>query len=115
MAGSAVETVVSACCLVVRVRGEMDCETAPVLRPRFRELIARGKRCVVLDLSGVSFCDSVGLGLLVGVWRQAEAGEAVLVLACVPEQVRRIIATTGLDQVLRCYATVTEAEAAVGG
>ncbi|AZM56285.1 hypothetical protein DMA15_29890 [Streptomyces sp. WAC 01529] len=76
MADPLVELSASGSFLVARVRGEMDYVTAPAFRPQFRELIARGGRFIVLDLSGVSFCDSVGLGVLIGAWRQADAAGA---------------------------------------
>lgn len=52
--------------------------------------------------------------LLIGAWRQADAGGAVLVVACVPEPLQRILQMTGADQVLRVYDTVTDAEAVFG-
>ncbi|WP_369174459.1 STAS domain-containing protein [Streptomyces sp. R28] len=93
----------------------MDYITGPVLRPQFKELIARSGRFIVLDLSRVSFCDSAGLNVLLGAWRQADASGAVLVLACVPEPLRRILQMTGADQLLRVYDTVTDAEAVFAG
>jgi anti-anti-sigma regulatory factor len=39
--------------------------------------------------------------MLLGVWRQAEASGAVVVLACVPEPLRQILEMTGGNQVLR--------------
>jgi anti-sigma B factor antagonist len=56
-----------------------------------------------------------GLNVLLGAWRQAQAGGAVLVLACVPEHLRRIHEMTGADQVLRVFDTVTDAEAVFSG
>ncbi|MEU0208213.1 STAS domain-containing protein [Streptomyces canus] len=53
-------------------------------RTTSKELIARGDRFIVLDLSGVSFCDSAGLNVLLGAWRQADAGGAMVVSARVP-------------------------------
>ncbi|KAA0942841.1 MULTISPECIES: STAS domain-containing protein [Streptomyces] len=50
---------------VVRVAGEMDLVTSPVLRQRMHEAVADGRRDVVLDLSGVLFCDSSGVGVLI--------------------------------------------------
>jgi len=43
----------------VVVSGELDATTAPTLRDRLARVDA--DRGVVLDLSGVTFCDSVGL------------------------------------------------------
>ncbi|WP_225859726.1 STAS domain-containing protein [Streptomyces albicerus] len=45
----------------------------------------------MLNLSNVSFCDSAGLNVLLGAWRQAAECGVVLVLACVPEPLRRIL------------------------
>jgi anti-sigma B factor antagonist len=115
VADPSVETIASGRCLVARVSGEMDYVTDPVFRPQFKELLSRGDRFIVLDLSNVSFCDSAGLNVLLGVWRQADESGAVLVLACVPEPLRRILQMTGVDQLLRVYDTVTEAEAVFGG
>jgi anti-sigma B factor antagonist len=115
VADPAVETIAAGRCLVAKVSGEMDYVTEPVFRPQFKELIARGGRFIVLDLSGVSFCDSAGLNVLLGVWRQADASGAVVVLACVPEPLRRILEMTGANQLLRVYDTVTDAEAVFGG
>jgi anti-anti-sigma regulatory factor len=39
----------------------------------------------VLDLAGVSLCDSVGLNVLLGAWRQADAGGAVRVFNTVAD------------------------------
>ncbi|WP_329550465.1 STAS domain-containing protein [Streptomyces sp. NBC_00696] len=72
MAGPSVETIDSGRCLIARVSGEMDYATDPVFRPQFKELLSRGDHFIVLDLSRVSFCDSVGLSLLLGAWREAE-------------------------------------------
>ncbi|MGW3939396.1 hypothetical protein [Streptomyces phaeochromogenes] len=49
-----------------------------------------------------------------GAWRQAGDSGAVLVLACVADPLRRILQMTGVDQVLRVYETVTDAEAVAG-
>lgn len=101
--------------VVAKISGEMDYVTQPMLRAQLADLITRGARFLVLDLSGVSFCDSVGLAVLLRVRRQAEQSEAVLALACVPPQVRRLLTMTGLDQVFRVHDTVADAESAVEG
>ncbi|MFD5017152.1 STAS domain-containing protein [Streptomyces chartreusis] len=111
MADAAVETTTIGCCLVARVSGAMEFQTDRVLRARFKELIARVDRVVVLDLSGVSFCDSVGLGVLIAAWQQAEASGAVLVVACVPESLRLTLQISGVHQLLRAFDTVADAEA----
>ncbi|MGW0601657.1 STAS domain-containing protein [Streptomyces sp. NPDC002776] len=106
-----VDTSVSGACLILPLGGEMDWQTAPFFRTRLVDEIARGLRCVVVDLSGVSFCDSAGLNVLLWAWRQAEGAGSVLVLASVPPKLQRMLTMTGVDSVLRVYGSVTEAEA----
>lgn len=97
-------------CLTVQVIGDMDYQTARFLLARLGEEITTGRSCVVLDLSAVSFCDSAGLNVLLWARRQVEEAGSVLVLACVPPSLRRVLSMTGVDSVLRVYDTVAEAE-----
>ncbi|MDQ1046483.1 STAS domain-containing protein [Streptomyces sp. V4I2] len=50
---------------VLRVSGELDLVTSPVLRQRVHDVIAEGGHSIVLDLSEVFFCDSSGVGVLI--------------------------------------------------
>ncbi|MGV9937481.1 STAS domain-containing protein [Streptomyces olivaceoviridis] len=107
----------SGTCLTVQLSGAMGWETSPPFRERLLEEITPDQRCVVLDLSAVAFCDSAGLNVLLWAWRRAEEYGAVLVLACVPPILQRMLTMTGADTVLRVYDTVARAEAEllVGG
>ena len=51
---------------VIVARGEIDVATSPLLRSELASVLAQGPDEVTLDLSGVSFVDSSGLGVLVG-------------------------------------------------
>src|SRR5215471_72991 len=53
-------------CAVLRVTGEIDVYTAPLLRERVIRLVDDGARHIIADLRGVMFLDSTGLGALVG-------------------------------------------------
>jgi anti-sigma B factor antagonist len=54
-------------CLLVRVHGEIDLATAPVLERRLDALIRRRIDVLVVDLSEVPFCDVSGLNALLRV------------------------------------------------
>lgn len=114
MAGdSSVEWTASNGCVVARLSGEMDYVSRPVFTERLLELITGGGRLLVLDLSGVTFCDSAGLNVLLVARLRAEQRGATLVLACMPLQLRRVLEVTGADQVLATYDTVAEAQSAL--
>lgn len=51
---------------------------------------------LVLDVSGVTFCDSMGVGALVLLLRQSREQHSNLVLAGIPPLLERILAITGL-------------------
>ncbi|MFJ9041851.1 STAS domain-containing protein [Streptomyces sp. NPDC102406] len=98
--------------MVIRLSGELDYVTCRSLTEQVTEvLVCSGAGSVVLDLSQVSFCDSAGLSLLLGAYRRTEERGIHLVLASPPEQLRRILRMTGVDQVLRICDTVAQAQA----
>ncbi|MEU4878436.1 STAS domain-containing protein [Streptomyces sp. NPDC021608] len=114
MAGDVlVEVVASDGCLVIRISGALDYLSIPVLMEKLRPLIARGDRSMVLDLSGVTFCDSSGLNALLLARQQAERRGLKLAVACVPPQPLRVLTMTGADQLLLVHDTVAEAGTAV--
>lgn len=108
-----VEVTASDGCLVIRVSGELDYVSSPALIEKLQPLIARGERSIVLDLSGVTFCDSSGLNTLLLARQQADQRGAELAVACVPPQPLRVLTMTGADQLLLVRDTVTEAGTAL--
>ncbi|CAM5558087.1 MULTISPECIES: STAS domain-containing protein [Streptomyces] len=54
---------------VLRVSGELDLMTSPVLRQRVHDSVAEGHHSLVVDLSDVFFCDSSGVGVLIAARR----------------------------------------------
>ena len=67
---------------VLRVAGEIDLVTGGQIRAEVHRLVAGGSRQVVLDLGAVRFCDSSGVGVLIGARRllRSCSGELRLVL-----------------------------------
>ena len=53
-------------CAVLKVTGEVDVYTAPMLRERIQDLAAKGVVHIIADMSQMDFLDSTGLGVLVG-------------------------------------------------
>lgn len=86
--------------VTVRLIGDIDLaaqdEVLAVLEPATCRAAHAGEDLVV-DLGDVTFLDSTGIALLVRARRQLPDGVA-LVLARPPEQVRRVLEISGLDQ-----------------
>jgi anti-sigma B factor antagonist len=64
---------------------------------------------IVLDIGGVSFVDSAGLGLLVRLQTRARAASGDLKLCAVADPIRRVLSVTKLDTVLPAYESDVEA------
>ena len=88
--------------VVLRVSGEIDMLTAPVLTEHVQEQFARvpSPRTLVFDLTRVSFLGSAGLAVLAHAQTTAsDRGDAVQVVANA-RAVLRPLEVTGLDKVL---------------
>ncbi|MEV7060803.1 STAS domain-containing protein [Streptomyces microflavus] len=94
---------------VIALSGEFDIATAPAVRARALDLIANGHPDLVADLAGVTFCDSSGLGALIGIWRCAKDANGSLTLAAIPERLDRLLSVTGMDTVLPAYPSTRTA------
>jgi len=96
---------------VLAVRGEVDVYTAPRLRERLVELVNQGKRTIVIDLEGVEFLDSTGLGVLVGGLKRLRTHDGDLSLVCTQHRILRVFEITGLTKVFTIHASVDDAVA----
>jgi anti-sigma B factor antagonist len=97
---------------VVSVAGEVDVYTAPQLRQRLLDLGEQGRHRIVVDMDGVEFLDSTGLGVLVGGLRRVRHHGGALRLVCGQDRIVKIFRITGLDKVFDLYDSV---DAAVAG
>lgn len=86
-------------------------EEANALRETLKKLLTTSKQ-VVLNLGGVSFIDSGGLGTLVGVYSSARAGGADIKLTGLGQRLRDVLAITKLATVFEVYDTEQQAIAA---
>ena len=95
--------------IIIRLRGEIDIATAPALRERLLDVLRPGMGVVILDLSGVLFCDASGLGVLVGVHHHATAVGVTLRLTALRPRVTRLLHIHGLDRVLTIFPALADA------
>ena len=96
---------------VCRPVGELDAFTVGQFREALSEI--GGPTQLLIDLSGVPFLDSAGLGALIGgVRRSREAGGDVAVYGARPA-VARLLHTTGFDRVASVSDSEQEAAAAL--
>jgi anti-sigma B factor antagonist len=87
--------------VVFHLAGEIDVLTVTKLSAMVNEALADDPPSrFVLDMAGVTFCDSQGLGTLVVLSRKAQHARAVLALTNVGDFLLRVLDITGLRSAL---------------
>lgn len=96
---------------VCRPSGELDAFTVGQFRQALVELASTPK--LVIDLAGVPFVDSAGLGALIGGIRRARELGGDVAVSCNRPTLVRLLRTTGFDRIVTVADTVEEAAAAL--
>ncbi|MEO0492543.1 MAG: STAS domain-containing protein [Actinomycetota bacterium] len=97
---------------VLTVAGELDVVGAPELRQHVINVVRGGHHRLVLDLSGVAFIDSFGLGVLVGALKRVRLLDGDLRLVVTEPRVQRVLEVCDLDRVFTIHPDL---ETAVAG
>lgn len=90
------------------VTGELDLNTAEILHRTVADALA-DQRTAILDLTGVTFCDSSGLNTLLRLRRRTQEAGGRLVLAAPPPQMLRLLTVTGARGIFPLYGSLAEA------
>ncbi len=94
---------------IVRLVGRLDLLSASDVKQGLSKAVSDGHRRLVVDLAGVGFIDSSGLGALIGGLKAARLAGGDLRIAGAGDQAKVILELTTLNRVLRPYDTVDEA------
>ncbi len=89
--------------VVFKLAGEIDMQTVGQLSAMVSEVLAEAGETparIVLDMAGITFCDSQGLGTLVVLSRKASHARTLLSLANVGDFLLRVLDITGLRSAL---------------
>ncbi|AQZ63012.1 Anti-sigma F factor antagonist (spoIIAA-2); Anti-sigma B factor antagonist RsbV [[Actinomadura] parvosata subsp. kistnae] len=102
--------------IVARAAGELDYASAGLLHQQIKDAWATTQSAgLVVDLSGLTFCDSMGVGVLVLLLRQSREQRSNLVLSALPRHLERILTITGLRTAFQVEASAEEAIQVVQG
>jgi stage II sporulation protein AA (anti-sigma F factor antagonist) len=86
--------------------GEMDHHSAKTAREEIDAAITFESPMILrLNLSNINFCDSAGLGFIMGRYRKMQSIGGSLTLINPSESVRRILKLAGLDRLIRTEIT----------
>ena len=84
---------------VITIEGEIDIYSAPDFKEKLYTIIGEGNRDVVLECSNLSYIDSTGLGILVGVLKRIKEQNHNIVIKNPRNTIRKLFKITGLDKV----------------
>lgn len=95
---------------VLELKGTITLGSGDVtMRDRIKELLAKDKKQIVVDLGEVSFMDSTGLGELVAAYTTARHQQATLKLANLTKKIKDLLSITQLAAVFESYESLDEA------
>ena len=94
---------------VLSLIGQFDVATAPEVRQALVEAQYSAASRVILDLNGVEFVDSMGLGVIIGGLKRARSHEGELVLVCDRERILHLLEITRIDQIIAVHPSIVEA------
>jgi anti-sigma B factor antagonist len=99
---------------IFELKGSLDIATSPTVRAALLDAAERGEHRIVVDLSGLDFIDSTGLGALIGGQRRAKENSGEVRLVAREGQILRLLRITGLLTVFGVYHTLDDALAGSG-
>ncbi|NUK31161.1 anti-sigma F factor antagonist [Parageobacillus sp. VR-IP] len=88
--------------LIIRLSGELDHHTAEELREKVTDTLEREAiRHIVLNLEGLTFMDSSGLGVILGRYKQIKNLGGEMIVCAVSPTVKRLFDMSGLFKIIR--------------
>ncbi|MCA1057092.1 anti-sigma factor antagonist [Rossellomorea aquimaris] len=91
----------------VKVAGEIDAYTAPKLKETLQPSAeTESDKDIVVDLSDVSYMDSTGLGVFVGLFKAINARGGQLKLVGLSNRLQRLFDITGLGDIMNINSKV---------
>ncbi|MGA5895012.1 STAS domain-containing protein [Streptomyces venetus] len=88
---------------VLRVEGDVDVHTSPMIREAVIKLLDEGRRHFILDLRLTPFLDSRGLGMIVAITKRIRDHEGSLRITCAGERILKVFKISGLRAAYEVY------------
>jgi anti-sigma B factor antagonist len=73
------------------------------------DVVEDGALHLIVDLSGVEFLDSTGLGVLVGIHHRLQAHDGTITLVSAGDRLSRVFHVTRLDKLFEIHPSLDEA------
>ncbi|MBK1661121.1 STAS domain-containing protein [Paracraurococcus ruber] len=107
-------TEVSASLQQIALSGFLDAAAVERLEPQFAAAVAAADRDTILDLSGVDYCGSLGIRMMLAAAKALQKRGRKLVLAAPQPPVRTVLETVGIGSLVPMTASVGDARHQLG-
>lgn len=94
----------------IKVAGEIDAYTAPELREALFPLAEQDSINMMIDLTEVTYMDSTGLGVIVGVFKMVRAQQGEFEMMGLSNRLERLFDITGLAEIIKINSVGTKGE-----
>jgi len=88
---------------VLQLDGRLNMVTASCLRDHVGSAVASGQNRIAVDLAGIEFIDSSGLGALINGLKTARQAGGDLRIAAPNDQVKLVLQLTNMERLLTAY------------
>lgn len=100
---------------ILALAGEIDVSVKDKLLGRIIGLLDSSGTPLLIDMTGVKFCDSTGVAIAVAAKRHATEYGRMLAFCGLSDRVSKVFQVTGMDQFVAVYPNLTEASRALTG
>ncbi|MET3767630.1 anti-sigma B factor antagonist [Marisediminicola sp. UYEF4] len=88
---------------VLQLDGRLNMVTASCLRDHVGSAVSSGQNRIAVDLAGIEFIDSSGLGALINGLKTARQAGGDLRIAAPNDQVKLVLQLTNMERLLTAY------------
>ena len=93
--------------LLVEFKGELDHHIAEIVRQKIdQQYLDKSLKNIILDLRGLSFMDSSGIGLVMGRYKNCKDKNGNLLIVSDNSNVNKMIKMSGLSKIINIYSSI---------
>lgn len=93
---------------VVKLRGSVDAQTAPVFEKEAMAAVRKGKKRILIDCAGLDFISSAGIGVFMVILSEVE-GDGFVKVMNLSDEVYESFDLLGIPEVMEIYKNEKDA------
>ena len=95
---------------IVELEGLLDTETAPLLQEELNEIIDEKTKAVLIDMKGVTYISSSGIGVIIGVKKKLKQKQANFAMIDLQPQIEKVFDAMKILPIVDIFDNMPEAD-----